>query len=84
MTWGSSALSEHGQIKKKGYDWDQEFDVGCKITKTTRHPNGTRLRIKTAPSVSCLVLLSRGLKPTKVLGGKCEFATKGDLFLFFK
>lgn len=45
MTWGSSVLSEHGQIKK-GCDWDQEFDVGCKITKTPRHPNGTRLRIK--------------------------------------
>lgn len=56
VTWGSSVLSEHGQIKKKeGYDWDQELDVECKITKTARHPKGTRLRIRTAPSASCLV-----------------------------
>lgn len=45
MTWGSSVLSEHGQIKKKVYDCDQEFDAGCTITKKVRHPNGTRFRI---------------------------------------
>lgn len=34
---------------KKGYDWDHEFDVGCKITKTASHPNGTRMRIEPPP-----------------------------------
>ena len=46
--WGSNVLSEHGQIKQ-GCDWDQEFDVGYKITKTAHHPDGTRVRIKPIP-----------------------------------
>lgn len=63
MTWENSV---HSQIKKRGYDWDQEFDVGCKITKTACHPNGTKLREKTPPLPLESFLLSRGLKLTKV------------------
>lgn len=48
MTWGECALGAWAD-KKKGYDWDHEFDVGCKITKTASLPNRARTRINLKP-----------------------------------